>query len=95
MSSFSAAGPAPEIQQPRRIILLETLKSRFSYNVPSTAWACLWLSDLDILERLVAKAKVDPLGLFTNFRYLEGDAKIVQKCQFPFIFKKIEFSNVI
>jgi hypothetical protein len=46
-------GPIPEIGVPNRVNLLTKLKSPINHNV----WACLWLSDIEVLERFVARVE--------------------------------------
>ena len=42
-----------EFDDPTRIQLLTALKENTGTTISSTAWACLWLSDVDRLRQLV------------------------------------------
>ena len=50
---------ATEFDDPERMKLLEALKTALnSDTIPSpTAWACLWLSDIDRLRDIVLQAQ--------------------------------------
>jgi hypothetical protein len=61
--------------------LLTTLKNALNADIPPTAWACLWLSDIDKLEELVNGAKRQPVPWVSYFQSIESQAKIVQKCE--------------
>ena len=73
-----------EFRDEERIELLEALKTGLGFDtIPSqTAWACLWLSDIDCLRVLVHNAETRPYLLMASFRDMESNAKIVQKCMF-------------
>jgi hypothetical protein len=70
-----------EFHDPERIELLEALKTALGVDViPSlTAWACLWLSDIDRLRDLVRQNRYLLMGYFEN---MEHSVRIVQKCRF-------------
>lgn len=67
-----------------RIELLQALETALGDDaIPSpTAWACLWLSDMDRLRDLVRDAQERPLFLVSFFRSMELSVKLVQKCEF-------------
>ncbi len=72
-----------EFHEPERMKLLKALKTALeSDTIPPTAWACLWLSDVDRLQQLVRDAQASPLLLRGYFRDMECSEKIVQKCVF-------------
>jgi hypothetical protein len=73
-----------EFHDPERIELLEALETALGIEaIPSpTAWACLWLSDIDRLKDLVREAQAYPLSLRSSFRDVERSVKLVQKCEF-------------
>ena len=73
-----------EFRDEERIELLEALKTALgSDTIPSqTAWACLWLSDIDRLQGIVHDAQTNRLFLKSFFRDMESNIKIVQKCLF-------------
>jgi len=73
-----------EFRDEERIELLEALKTALgSDTIPSqTAWACLWLSDIDRLRCLVQDAQRNRYYLIASFRDIESNTKIVQKCVF-------------
>jgi hypothetical protein len=75
----SKGGPQAEFDVPGRLNLLTTLKNVLNVDIPPTAWACLWLSDIDKLEELVNGAKQQPVQCYNYFQSIESEAKIVQK----------------
>jgi hypothetical protein len=75
----SKGGPQAEFDVPDRISLLTTLKNALDADIPQTAWACLWLSDIDKLKELVDGAKRQPVVYQGYFKSIESEAKIVQK----------------
>ena len=77
----SKGGPQAEFDVPDRISLLTTLKNALNADIPPTAWACLWLSDIDKLKELVNVAKQQPIVYHAYFNSIESQAKIVQKCE--------------
>ena len=77
----SEGGPRAEFRNRHRMSLLMTLKNTLNADVPPTIWACLWLSDIDKLKELVDVAKRQPLMLQGYFKWVESEAKIVQKCE--------------
>ena len=76
----STSGPQAEFHVTDRLTLLNTLKDTLKGNVPSTVWACLWLSDIDKLKELVGDAKQSPFAVAASFQFIEHRAKIVQLC---------------
>jgi hypothetical protein len=68
-----------EFHDPERIELLKALKTALGVDVirTPTAWACLWLSDIDSLRNLLRQHPVFTLSVFEN---MERSVRIVQKC---------------
>ena len=77
----SKGGPQAEFDVPHRISLLTTLKNALNADIPPTAWACLWLSDIDKLKELVDAAKQQPLAYHGYLTAIERETRIVQKCE--------------
>jgi hypothetical protein len=72
-----------EFDEPQRQELLKALKTALNDEViPSTAWACIWLSDIDRLRELVHDAQMRPFLVMATFRDMERSVKIVQTCRF-------------
>jgi len=73
-----------EFHDPERMELLEALKTALdSDTIPSlTAWACLWLSDIDRLRDLIRQTQASPLTMMSYFRDMEQNIRIVQQCVF-------------
>ena len=70
-----------EFDDPRRQVLLKQLKDTLSLDTTTpTVWACLWLSDIDKLEDIVAIAKEKPFMINTTLAGVEP-AKIVSTCR--------------
>ena len=70
-----------EFHDPERVELLEALRTALDVDaIPPTAWACLWLSDLDRLRERLREAQTYPHSLILAFQGMESSAKIVQKC---------------
>jgi len=68
-----------EFYDPERIELLKALKTALGVDVirTPTAWACLWLSDIDRLRDLVQER---PYYILSSFENMERSVRIVQKC---------------
>jgi len=68
-----------EFHDPERIELLKAFKTALGVDVirTPTAWACLWLSDIDSLRNLLRQEPYFLLGSFAN---MEHSVRIVQKC---------------
>ena len=80
----STSGPEAEIHDSRRQPLLQALSDALSADIPPTAWACLWLSDIDKLQDIVSVTQAKPLissVLPSYFRDMEKNLKMVQKCK--------------
>jgi hypothetical protein len=86
-------GPIPEIGVPNRVNLLTKLKSAISQNVPPTVWACLWLSDIEVLETLVARVENDPLFALSAFSAVENQGRIAQTCNFIDFYVLLEYGS--
>jgi hypothetical protein len=71
-----------EYDDPKRIELLTALKEALNCDVSSTAWACLWLSDIDKLEGLVGEARRIPYTIRISLKGVKSEGKIVEKCKF-------------
>jgi hypothetical protein len=78
----STGGPEAEFDNPRRTELLEALKDALlTDTIRPTAWACLWLSDIDKLENLVAQSQASPIPIKATLEYIESQARIVPTCR--------------
>jgi hypothetical protein len=65
----------------RRKELLQASKNALPADtIRPTAWACLWLSDLDKLEELLALAQTMPTVMAFILEGVEVLAKIVPTC---------------
>jgi hypothetical protein len=65
-------GPIPEADVTNRIKLLTILKETLQDDVPSTVWACLWLSDMEKLEELVDQVQLQPYPWLGSFYSIES-----------------------
>ncbi|KIW25570.1 uncharacterized protein PV07_08736 [Cladophialophora immunda] len=71
----STNGPEAEFSDPERIRLIQTLKDKMG-EIQPTAWACLWLSDI---EKLRGAAGGWPTALMAMaFHNMECDTKLAQ-----------------
>ena len=81
----SAGGPEAEFQDPHRRKLLRDLNHVLRADIRPTAWACLWLSDMDYLWDIftLASAQVTRwTPLMQSFlSVIEDNTKLVQKCR--------------
>ena len=77
----SEGGPEAEFHNPRRQQLLEALQRALNVDISPTTWACLWLSDIDRLQRLISQAEMDPTFARSAFEAKSLD-KMVPKCEF-------------
>ncbi|KAF2189132.1 hypothetical protein K469DRAFT_701685 [Zopfia rhizophila CBS 207.26] len=73
----STGGSEAEFHDPRRQKLLRALNDALPGTIRPTAWACLWLSDIDSLANLVAQAQVSPLAFVGFFESIEISTRIV------------------
>jgi hypothetical protein len=79
----STGGPEAELHDPRRRKLLQALNDAlpaFETLLP-TAWACLWLCDVDKLVGLLALAQTTPTAALGFFDSMEVSARIVPTCR--------------
>jgi hypothetical protein len=79
----STGGPEAEFHDPRRQELLQALNDALSTNIRPTTWACLWLSDIDELQHILALAQAQrtlPL-VRSHFEAIEVNARIVPTCR--------------
>ncbi|OCK75020.1 hypothetical protein K432DRAFT_270491, partial [Lepidopterella palustris CBS 459.81] len=74
----SADGPEVEFHDPRRKELLQALKDALGDDttIGTTVWACLWLSDIDRLEKIVAWAKETPFHVSAFFDTIELSTRV-------------------
>jgi hypothetical protein len=80
MASLPLQIPCPEFAVPGRVDLLKRLAASIgSHNVNSTAWAILWMSDLDMLRKTVYLATTMPDAVMIMMVGLEG-GKIIPRC---------------
>jgi hypothetical protein len=75
-----AGAPGAEFRDPDRIVLMERLERAMGAEVPPTAWACLWLSDMTMLSHTVASAEHQPITWWNTFTALEEQLRFVQTC---------------
>lgn len=77
----SSGGPETEFNDPGRKELLQALSDALPDTTFSpTVWACLWLSDIDVLKNIVASAKYTP-DIINRALLNAGSTKIVPKCK--------------
>jgi hypothetical protein len=78
----STGGPEAEFDDPRRKELIKALKDALlSDTIRPTAWACLWLSDINKLKNLVTAAQVTPEVVKIALDGVEDLARIVPTCK--------------
>jgi hypothetical protein len=78
----SSGGPEAEFDDPHRKELIEALKDAlFIDNIRPTAWACLWLSDIDKLKDLVALSQAAPTFVQSTLEGVEVFTRIVPTCK--------------
>jgi hypothetical protein len=78
----SSGGPEAEFDDPHRKELIEALKDAlFIDTIRPTAWACLWLSDIDKLKELVALSQAAPTFVRSTLEGVEVFARIVPTCK--------------
>jgi hypothetical protein len=78
----STDGPEAEFNNPRRKELLKALKGALlADTIQPTAWACLWLSDIDKLKELVALSQAAPTFVRSTLEGVEVFARIVPTCK--------------
>ena len=65
----------------QRITVLTALKAALVHDVSSTAWAYLWLSDIDKLEEMLEEAQRRPIFAKAFLMVTETHAKVIQKCE--------------
>jgi hypothetical protein len=71
-----------DFDDPHRLALLKTLKEALGVSgVAPIIWACLWLSDISILEDLVHAAQANKIRVLKEFSDFKN-AKVVHKCEF-------------
>ncbi|OCK86096.1 hypothetical protein K432DRAFT_421279 [Lepidopterella palustris CBS 459.81] len=75
----SEGGPDAEFHDPVRIELLEALQTALGVDVIAapTAWACLWLSDIERLRDIVREAQTPSVFIIGTFEHMEHSARIV------------------
>ncbi|KAF2188326.1 hypothetical protein K469DRAFT_703833 [Zopfia rhizophila CBS 207.26] len=74
----STGGSEAEFHDPRRRELLQALNDALPANtIRPTAWACLWLCDIDKLVDLLALAQTTPTATLFIFEGVEVSARIV------------------
>jgi hypothetical protein len=76
----SADGPTAEFDDLRRQELLKALQDALSTDIRPTAWACLWLSDMEKLEDIVSQAQERPTMVLYTLSGLELDTQLVPQC---------------
>lgn len=82
--------PSTDFTEPKRI---ELIKKLHNWNegepVATEAWACIWLSDLGKLRKLVDGVLKDNagLGMFVHMLFIPGNisSELVYPCLCPFL----------
>jgi hypothetical protein len=78
----STGGPEAEFDDPRRKELIESLKDALlADTIRPTAWACLWLSDIDKLKNFVALSQAQPTFVKLALDGMEDLVRIVPTCK--------------
>jgi hypothetical protein len=78
----SSGGPEAEFDDPHRKELIEALKDALlAHTIRPTAWACLWLSDIDKLKSIVTAAQISPPVVKIGLEGVEDLARIVPTCK--------------
>ena len=83
----NAAPAEAEFDDPQRISRLETLRTHLEahqkdYKILPTAWACLWLGDIDMLQEMVDLASSNPSRVIEKFNNIKKSVKPVQEYGF-------------
>ena len=86
-TTADAAPAEAEFDHPKRIGILKDLGTHLEahqkgYKIRPTAWACLWLGDIDALKEMVKLASSNPSQVIKNFDKIENSVKPVQACEF-------------
>jgi hypothetical protein len=85
-----------EFDDPRRKELLQALNNALpAYTVRPTAWACLWLSDIDMLEDIVAQAQERAFPTKATLEVVESLARLVPTCRLLASFYSVRFTNIV
>jgi hypothetical protein len=75
-----------EFDDPRRLPLLTAISEALDLvDIEPTAWAYLWLCDINKLEELVGVAKSHGFMVQCMLSYIETNIKPVQQCRFTSI----------
>ena len=82
--STDRIGPQAEFQCSHRRMLLRNLKDALGCDLPPTAWACIWLADIERLESSIAAIHQDPGQLSMNRAFLVNTdiGIVVRQCAF-------------
>ena len=74
--------PTATFMDPKRIALLRKLKSLFQKRVSPELWSFLWMSDIEMLRKLVQKAEDDVAREYVFLTSILEKGKIIQHCEF-------------
>jgi hypothetical protein len=78
----STGGPEAEFHDPRRQEILQALNDTLSADIRPTAWACLWLCDIDKLQEVLTQAQAQTtLPIVRLLSEATEVAKIVPMCR--------------
>jgi hypothetical protein len=78
----STGGPEAELHIPSRLELLQALNDALPADaIQPTAWACLWLAEVDKPRELLTLAQKMPNIALGYFSSLETNARIVPTCR--------------
>jgi hypothetical protein len=92
----STDGSEAEFHDPHRKALLQALKDALrSSPIRPTAWACLWLSDIDKLENLVAQSQASPILVTATLEGIESQARVVPTCRCCFLGLFCSIANIV
>jgi hypothetical protein len=73
--------PATIFGDPNRVALLETLESLFEDSVSPDVWSFLWMSDIEMLNKWVNRARDEPNIFVMAITHYLLRGKIVQHCK--------------
>lgn len=65
----------------RRMLIIKLQQILPNVSVSSTAWGCLWLSDLTRLQEVVAEAERDPVSIQAKLAGVEDLTGLVPTCK--------------
>jgi hypothetical protein len=92
----STGGPEAELRDPRRRELLQALNDALPAleTLRPTAWACLWLCDVDKLVELLNLAQTAPTATLSFFDSMEFFARIIPTCRMMKLILPRQIANI-